>query len=59
MTRTLVPGFELLLDCRNKLLELKMGDTTWVPTDWADYMDSNAMTTLLGDAICNIEEKEY
>ena len=56
MTRTLVPGFELLLDCRNKLPELKMGDTTWVPTDWADYMDSNAMTTLLGDAICNIEE---
>ena len=58
-TRTIMLGFELLFDCNNKLLELKKEDTTWVPTDWADYMDLDAMTTLLGDAICNIEEEEY
>ena len=58
-TRTMVPGFELLFDCNNKLPELKKEDTNWVPTDWADYMDLIAMTTLLGDAICNIEEEEY
>ena len=28
-------------------------------TDWADYIDPDAMTTLLGDAIFNIEEEEY
>ncbi|KAK9998099.1 hypothetical protein SO802_017702 [Lithocarpus litseifolius] len=55
----MVPGFEILLDCNNKVLELKKEDTTWVPTNWADYMDPDAMTTLLGDAICNIEEEEY
>ena len=58
-TRTMVPGFELLFDCNNKLPELKKEDTNWVPTDWVDYMDLIAMTTLLGDAICNIEEEEY
>ncbi|KAK9993606.1 hypothetical protein SO802_023309 [Lithocarpus litseifolius] len=42
-----------------KLPELKKEDTNWVPIDWANYMDPNAMTTLLGDAICNIEEEEY
>ena len=52
-------GFKILLDCNNKVLELKKEDTTWVPTDWADYMDPDAMTTLIGDLICNIEEKEY
>ena len=59
VTRTMVPGFEILLDCSNKVPELKKEDTTWVPTDWVDYMDPNAMTTLLGDPICNIEEEEY
>ena len=58
-TRTMMPGFELLLDCNNKLLNLKKEDITWVPIDWADYMDLDAMTTLLRDAICNIEEEEY
>ena len=52
-----MPGFELKLDCNNKLPELKKEDTTWVPTNWANYMDPDAMTTLLGDAICNIEEE--
>ena len=55
--KTMVAGFEILLDCHNKVPELKKDDTTWVPTDWADYMDPDAMTTLLGDAICNIEEE--
>jgi len=59
VTTTMVPGFELLLDCNNKLPELKKEDTTWVLTDWVDYMDLDAITTLLGDAICNIEEEEY
>ena len=59
MTRTMVPGFEILLDHNNKVPELMKEDTTWVPTNWVDYMDPNAMTTLLGDAICNIEEEEY
>ena len=58
-TRTMMPGFELLLECNNQLLELKKEDINWVPTDWVNYMDPNAMTTLLGDAICNIEEEEY
>ena len=52
-------GFELLLDCNNKLPNLKREDTTWVLTDWVDYMDPDAMTMLLGDAICYIEEEEY
>ena len=56
--RTMVPGFELLFDCNNKLPELKKEDTNQVLTDQADYMDPGAMTTLLGDAICNIEKKE-
>ena len=55
----MVLGFELLLECNNKLPELKKGGTTWVPPNWANYMDPDAMTTLLGDAICNIEEEEY
>ncbi|XP_030936473.1 uncharacterized protein LOC115961677 [Quercus lobata] len=55
----MVPGSELLFDCNNKLSEMKNEDTNWIPTDWADYMDPDAMTTLLGDAICNIEEEEY
>ena len=58
-TRTMVPRFELLFDCNNKLPELKKEDINWVPTDWANYMDPDAMTMLLGDAICNIEEEEY
>ena len=58
MTKTIVPSFEILLDC-NKVLEPKEEDTTWVPTDWADHMDLDAMTTFLGDYIYNIEEKEY
>ena len=55
----MVPRFEILLDCNNKVLEPKKKDTTWVPTDWTDYMDPDAITTLLGDGICNIEEEEY
>ena len=55
----MVPRFDILLDCDDKVLELKKEDTTWVPTDQADYMDPDAMTTLLGDPICNIEEEEY
>ena len=54
----MVPGFEILLDYNNKVPEPKKEDTTWVPTDWADQMDPDAMTTLLGDHICNIEEEE-
>ena len=54
-SRTMVPGFELLFDCNNKLPELKKEDINWVPTDWANYMDPDVMTTLLGDAICNIK----
>lgn len=57
--RTMVPEFELLFDCNNRLPEPKKEDTNWIPIDQADYMDPDAMTTLLGDAICNIEEKEY
>ena len=59
VTKTMVLGFEILLDYNNKVPELKKEDTTWVPTDWADYMDPDAMTTLLGDPICNLEEEEY
>ena len=59
MTRTMVPGFEILHDCNNKVSELKKEDTTWVPNDRAGYMDPDAMTTLLGDPICNIEEEDY
>ncbi|KAK9986689.1 hypothetical protein SO802_031640 [Lithocarpus litseifolius] len=55
----MVPGFKLFFDCDNKLPELKDKDTNWVPTDWADYMDPDAMTTLFRDAIFNIEEEEY
>ena len=54
----MVPTFEILLDCNNKVPELKKENATWVPTDRVDYMDLDAMTTLLGDHICNIEEKE-
>ena len=59
VTRTMMLGFEILLDYNNKVPELKKEDTTWVPTDWADYMDLDAMTTLLRDAIYNIEGEEY
>ena len=59
MTRTMVHRFEILLDYNNKVPKPKKEDTTWVPTDWANYMDSDAMTTLLGYAICNIGENEY
>ena len=59
VTKTMVPGFEILLDCNNNVLEPKKEDTTQVPTDWVDGMDPNTMTTLLGDPICNIEEEEY
>ena len=54
----MAPGFEILLDYNNKVPKLKKEDTTQVPTNWADYMDPDAMTTLLGDPICNIEEEE-
>ena len=50
----MVSGFELLLECNNKLPKLKKEDITWVPIDWADYMDSDAMTTLLGDAMTTL-----
>ena len=55
----MVLGFEILLDCNSKVLEPKKEDTTWVPIDWANHMDLDATTTLLGDLICNIEEEEY
>ena len=55
----MVPGFEVLLDCNNKVPELKKEDTIWVPTNWVDHMDPDAITILLGDPICNIEEDEY
>ncbi|KAL0015402.1 hypothetical protein SO802_002471 [Lithocarpus litseifolius] len=55
----MVHGFELLFNCNNKLSKLKKEDKNWAFTDWADYMDHDAMTMLLGDAICNIEEEEY
>ena len=58
VTRTMVPGFEILLDYNNKVPKLKKEDTTWVPINWADYMDPDAMATLFGDPICNIEEEE-
>ncbi|XP_030964217.1 secreted acidic protein 1A-like [Quercus lobata] len=48
-SRTMVPGFELLIIYNNKLPELKEEDTNWVPTDWADYMDPDAMTRLLDE----------
>ena len=48
MTKTMVPGFEILLGCHKKVPELKEEGTTWVLTDWVDYMDPDAMTTLLG-----------
>ena len=55
-SKTMVSGFELFLDCDNKLPKVKERDIDWVPTDWADYMDLDAMTTLLGDVIFNIED---
>ena len=55
----MVPAFEILLNCNNKVPELNKENATWVPTDWVDYMDPDAMTTLLEDHICNIEEEEY
>ena len=55
----MVPNFKILLDCNNKVPELKKEGITWVPTNWADHMDPDAMTTLLGDHICNIKEEEY
>ena len=57
--KTIVPGFQLFFDYDNKLSELKKENTNWVPTNWADYMDPDVMTTLLGDAIFNIEEEEH
>ena len=53
ITKIMVPSFEILLDCNNEVLELKNKDTTWVPTDWANHMDPDAMTTLLGYHIYN------
>ena len=55
----MMPRFKLLLDCNNKIQELKKEDTNWIPTDWANYMDLDAMTTLLGDVLCNIGEEDY
>ena len=54
----MVPSFKIL-DCNNEVPELKKEDTTWVSTDWANHMDPDAMTTLLGNHIYNIEEEEY
>jgi len=59
VTKTMLLGFKILLDCNNEVSELKKEDTTWVPTDWADHIDLDAMTTFLGDPICDIEEEEY
>ena len=53
----MVPGFEILLDCNKRVLELKKEETTWVSTYWADHMDPDAMTTLLRDHIYIIEEE--
>ena len=58
ITKTMVPSFEILLDSNNKVPKLTKEDTTWVPTDWADHMDPDAMTTLLGDHVYNIKEEE-
>ena len=58
MTKKMVLGFEILLDYNNEVPELKKEDTTWVPTDWANHMDPDAMTTLLGDHVYNIKEEE-
>ncbi|KAL0011206.1 hypothetical protein SO802_006314 [Lithocarpus litseifolius] len=55
----MVPGFEILFDCNNKTPKLKVEEATWVPTDWADHMDLDSITPLLGDHICNIEDEEY
>ena len=55
----MLPGFELFLDCDIKLPKVNERNIDWVPTDWVDYMDPNARTTLLGNAIFNIEEEEY
>ena len=55
----MVLRFELFFDCDNKLLKLKEKDTNLVPTNWANYMDPDVMTTFLGDAIFNIKEEEY
>ena len=38
MIKTMVPGFEMLLECNNKVLEPKKEDAIWVLTDWAYYM---------------------
>ena len=55
----MVLRFKIQFDCNNKIPKLKKEDATWVPTDWADYIDPDAMTTILGDPIYNIEEEEY
>ena len=52
-------GVELFLDYNTKLLKEMERNTNWVQIDWANYMDPNVMTTLLGNAIFNIEEEEY
>ena len=56
--KTMVLRFELIFYCDNKFPKLEK-DTNLVPTDWADYMDPDVMTTFLGDVIFNIEEEEY
>ena len=33
VTKTMVLGFKILLDCNNEVPELKKEDTTWVPSD--------------------------
>jgi len=55
----MLPGVELFLDYNTKLLKEMERNTNWVRIDWANYMDPNVMTTLLGNAIFNIEEEEY
>ena len=57
--KIMVPGFKLFFNCNNKFPKLKKEDTYWVSLDWANYMDLDAMTTLLRDAIFNIEEEAY
>ena len=49
--KTMVPIFELFFDYDNKLPEPKKEDTNWVPTDWVDFMDPNA--------ICNMEACQH
>ena len=57
--KKMLPGVELFLDYNTQLLKEMERNTNWVRIDWANYMDPNVMTTLLGNAIFNLEEEEY